>query len=239
MAFGGAGPLHANALAKLMGSWPCIIPPAPGLLCALGDLSTDFRDEFARTFIRTFPSTSGEEVAKELEELGQAACDWLDGEGIPQDQQEVKFQVDVRYYRQGFEVPVDITAKELRTNGLTKLAEGFDDLHNRLYGFKLETVHELVNLRAIGLGRTKSLSANKIESGTEDASAAEIDRHKVYFEGEFLDTPIYDRAKLKAGNRIAGPAIVTEFDSTTVVLAGHYGRVDEQGCILIWPNENK
>lgn len=236
VAFGGAGPLHANALAKLMGSWPCIIPPAPGLLCARGDIATDFRDEFARTYIRTFNSTSGEEAAKELEELGQAAHDWLDGEGIPKDMQEVKFQVDVRYYRQGFEVPVDITIDELRTNGLTKLAEGFDDLHNRLYGFKLDTMHELVNLRAIGLGRTKGLTANKIEKGSEDPAGAEVDRQQVYFEGEFLDTPIYDRAKLKAGNRIKGPAIVTEFDSTTVVLAQHYGLVDDQGAILIWPN---
>ncbi len=239
VAFGGAGPLHANALSKLIGSWPCIIPPAPGLLCALGDLSTDFRDEFARTFIRTFNTTSGEEVAQALEELGQQARDWLEGEGIPTNMQEVRFQVDVRYYRQGFENPVDITANELRVNGLTKLAEGFDELHNQLYGFKLDTMHELVNLRAIGLGRTTPLNATKTEKGGEDASAAKVEAHKVYFEGEFLDTNIYDRAKLKAGNRIAGPAIVTEFDSTTVILAGHYGLVDEQGCILIWPNEHK
>jgi N-methylhydantoinase A len=239
VAFGGAGPLHANALAKLMGSWPCIIPPAPGLLCALGDLSTDFRDEFARTFIRTFNATDGGEVASELEQLGQQARDWLDGEGIPKDQQDVRYQVDVRYYRQGFEVPIDITVDELRMNGLSKLAESFDETHSRLYGFKLDTMHELVNLRAIGLGRTTPLGAKKIEQGSADPAEAEIDRHKVYFEGEFLDTPIYDRSKLKAGNEISGPAIVTELDSTTVILAGHYGQVDAQGAILIWPNEKK
>ncbi len=237
VAFGGAGPLHANALSKLMGSWPCIIPPAPGLLCALGDLSTDFRDEFARTFIRTFDSTTVDEVVAELTTLGERAQGWLDGEEVAREVQDIKYQVDVRYYRQGFELTVDVTLEQLHDQGFELLSSAFDETHNRLYGFKLDTMHEIVNVRAIGLGRTKPLSANKIEAGDEDASAALVEKSQVYFEGSFLETSIYDRAKLKAGNRIAGPAIVTEFDSTTVVLAGHYAKVDPSGAILIWPND--
>ncbi len=235
VAFGGAGPLHANALSKLMGSWPCIIPPAPGLLCALGDLSTNFRDEFARTFIRTFDATDKEEVVAELKTLGAKAQNWLDGEGVGKSDQVIKYQVDVRYYRQGFELTVDVTLDELGATGFKPLADGFDETHKRLYGFTLDTMHELVNLRAIAEGKTRPLTAVKIETGGEDAGAALTEKSQVYFEGNFLDTGIYDRAKLKAGNHIQGPAIITEFDSTTVVLAGHYATVDPSGAILIWP----
>ena len=237
VAFGGAGPLHANALSRLMGSWPCIIPPSPGLLCALGDLSTDFRDEFARTFIRTFDNTNAQAVVSELDKLGARAQKWLDGEGVKREAQEIKYQVDVRYYRQGFELTVDVTLDDLGKNGLAPLGENFDETHNRLYGFKLDTTHELVNLRAIGLGKTKPITATPLRKASRTRREALVEKSQVYFEGQFLETGIYDRAKLKAGNRIAGPAIVTEFDSTTVVLAGHYAAVDPSGAILIWPNE--
>ncbi len=239
VAFGGAGPLHANALSKLMGSWPCIIPPSPGLLCALGDLSTDFRDEFARTFIRTFENTSNVEVAAELEKLGQRAQTWLEDEEIKREEQEIKYQVDIRYYRQGFELTVEVLLDDLRRNGLEPLGASFDEVHNRLYGFKLDTAYELVNLRAIGLGKTRPLSTNRIENGNEDASEALLEKGQVYFEGSFLETSIYDRAKFKASNKINGPAILTEFDSTTVVLPGHYAIVDQSGAILIWPEDHK
>jgi N-methylhydantoinase A len=236
VAFGGAGPLHANYLSKLMGSWPCIIPPSPGLLCALGDLSTNFRDEFARTFIRTTDKVSVDDVVLVMEDLGKQAKNWLDGEGIAPDMQEVKYEIDLRYYRQGFELTVETSVAEIQEKGFKVLTDAFDDAHNRLYSFKLDTLHELVNVRAVGLGYTKSLSLPELEQGGEDASAAKYDTHKVYFDGDWLDTAIFERGKLKAGNKIQGPAIVTEMDSTTVILPGHYGEVDKVGSILIRPS---
>src|SRR5207244_6716659 len=89
VAYGGAGPLHANALAKLMGSFPVIVPPAPGLLCAIGDLVADFRDEFAQTYIRLIADASGFEVAEILDGLGEHARAWLEGEGIAPDAQRI------------------------------------------------------------------------------------------------------------------------------------------------------
>src|SRR5713101_1575479 len=78
VAFGGAGPMHANAVAKVMGSFPVLVPPAPGLLCATGDLVADFRGEFARTFIRTIDSVTGDETKAILEDLGREAGEWLE-----------------------------------------------------------------------------------------------------------------------------------------------------------------
>ena len=95
VAYGGAGPLHANAVAELMGSFPVIVPPAPGLLCAIGDLVADFRDEFAQTYIRLLADAAPEEVARILDDLGARADTWLDSEGIPDDTRTVTYTADM------------------------------------------------------------------------------------------------------------------------------------------------
>jgi N-methylhydantoinase A len=238
VAFGGAGPMHANAVARIMGSFPVVIPPAPGLLCATGDLVADFRDEFARTFIRTTDSVSGEEVRGILDELGAEASAWLEREGIPGSDQRLAFNVDMRYYRQGYEIPVEIDPSLLAGNGTTMLAERFNQIHEQFYGFRMEgSACEIVNLRAIGYGKVPEPHLPEDEPGTGDASEAVVDEHEVYFQGEWLPTRIYDRAKLRPGHRVEGPAIVTEFDSTTVILSGYAAEIDRYLNLIINPTE--
>ena len=238
VAFGGAGPMHANAVARVMGSFPVIVPPAPGLLCATGDLVADFRDEFARTFIRTIDSVSGDEVRDILEELGEEARTWLGREGIGEGEQRLAYNVDMRYYRQGYEIPVEIEPALLAGNGTTMLAERFNQLHEQFYGFQMEgTECEIVNLRAIGYGKVPEPHLPEGEPGGGDSSNAVVDEHEVYFHGEWLPTRIYDRGKLSPGHRVEGPAIVTEFDSTTVVLSGHAAEVDRYLNLVINPTE--
>ena len=237
VAYGGAGPLHANAVAKLMGSFPVIVPPAPGLLCAIGDLVADFRDEFAQTHIRLVGQASGAEVAGILDDLGARAQAWLDGEGIDESARRISYAADMRYHRQGYEIPVAIDPEEVRAAGLADLEERFNGLHEQLYGFRMPgTASEIVNLRAVGFG---AVPLPELRSGTAsgpDASGAVVDEHDVVFDGESVRTKIYDRAKLEPGATIAGPAIVTEFDSTTVVLPGHEATVDANYNILINPS---
>jgi len=237
VAFGGAGPMHANAVAKVMGSFPVIVPPAPGLLCATGDLVADFRGEFARTFIRTIDRTTGEELRAILDRLGTEAREWLEGEGIPESSQRVSYDVDMRYYRQGYEIPVEIDPALLAGDGTAMLAERFNQLHEQFYRFKMEeTACEIVNLRAIGYGTVpKPRLPESDERGEPDASHAVFDEHEVYFGGEWLPTKIYDRSQLVPGNRVDGPAIVTEFDSTTVVLSGYAAEVDRYLNLMINP----
>ena len=88
---------HANAVAKLMGSYPVIVPPSPGLLCAIGDLVADFRDEFAQTYIRLIAKASGGEVADILDDLGARAQEWLEGEGIDESARRISYVTDMRY----------------------------------------------------------------------------------------------------------------------------------------------
>jgi N-methylhydantoinase A len=238
VAYGGAGPLHANALASLMGSFPVIVPPAPGLLCAIGDLVADFRDEFAQTYIRLLADASGADVAEILDGLGTRANEWLEGEGIPADARRILYSADMRYHRQGYEIPVALDPDEVRSDGLADLEERFNGLHEQLYGFRMPgTACEIVNLRAVGYGSVPKPELPVGKARGADASGAVVDEHQVVFEGKRVPTKIYDRSKLEPGASLDGPAIVTEFDSTTVVLPGHRAEVDVNYNILITPNE--
>ena len=233
MAFGGAGPLHGNALAELLGSYPVIVPPAPGLLCALGDLSADFRDEFARTYIRTVDKVDQAEMVSILTELGQEATATLAGEQIPADRQQVRYFVDLRYYRQGYEMPIAVDAREFATDLIAGLAERFNATHERAYGFKLDSVVEIVNLRAVGIGKVTKIELPEAEPGPSDASTAHRGTTQIYRNGEWMPAQLYDRGKLVPGMAIKGPAIITELDSTTVVQPHHIATVDRFYNLLI------
>jgi len=106
--------MHANAVAEIMGSFPVIVPPAPGLLCALGDIVADFRDEFARTYIRVLDEADPADVSAILDELGGRAQQWLADEGIDPDKRSVTYTADMRYHGQGYEIPVSLTPEEVR-----------------------------------------------------------------------------------------------------------------------------
>jgi N-methylhydantoinase A len=238
VAYGGAGPLHANAVAELMGSFPVIVPPAPGLLCAIGDLVADFRDEFAQTYIRLLPEAAPEDVAGILDDLGGRADAWLESEGIDAGTRTITYTADMRYHGQGYEIPVAIDPQEIRTAGVGGLEERFNGLHEQLYGFRMHgTATEIVNLRAVGFGSVPKPDLPVGETGGEDAAGAVVDDNRVWFAGKQHATRVYDRARLAPGMRFAGPAIVTEFDSTTVVLPGYSASVDAQFNILITPND--
>ncbi|MCG8351574.1 MAG: hydantoinase/oxoprolinase family protein [Chloroflexales bacterium] len=233
MAFGGAGPLHGNALAELMGSYPVIVPPAPGLLCAMGDLSADFRDEFARTYIRTVDQIDHAEMADFLKELGDEAQAMLVAEQIPPERQEIRYSVDMRYYRQGYEIPIDVSPDEFQANGSVALAQRFNQTHERMYGFQLDSAVEVVNLRAVGIGRVTKIALPEAEPGSADPSVMHYGEQPIYRNGEWIAAQLYDRTKLKAGMQVEGPAIITELDSTTVVLPHHTATVDRYFNLLI------
>ncbi len=239
IAFGGAGPLHANALARLLGSWPAIIPPGPGVLCALGDATTAVRDEASRTFIRRFPDTSAKEVMKVLKGLAAEAAKALDQEKVPRAEQELRFQVDIRYHGQGLLLTIDVDMKNLEKKGLKAISEEFDRQHRQLFTFALNVDHELVNLRAVAQGKGIRVKRPVIATGDANPKAAAVGKQAAYMDKKDVSAIVYDRGKLRAGNRIRGPAIVMEMDSTTVILPGHSGTVDKYGNILIYPSGHR
>ena len=235
IAFGGAGPLHANALARLMSSWPVIIPPSPGVLCAYGDATTRLRNEASRTFIRRFSETSNEEIEAIFTELAERAAQVLDAESVPRADQSTQFEIDVRYQGQGLLIPVEVEMESFRNGGLNTVHQKFDEAHTQLFTFALPAEPEVVNLRAVVQGKATLVEAGTIERGDADPARAKIGTTTVFVDNSDQEATVYDRTKLLAGNRVMGPAIITEMDSTTLVLPGHVGEVDTYGNILINP----
>ncbi|CAG0945004.1 N-methylhydantoinase A [Gammaproteobacteria bacterium] len=235
MGFGGAGPLHANALGKLSSAWPVIIPQGPGVLCALGDATTSVRDEASRTFIRGFSQTSGKEISKIFRQLAANAAKALDQEGIPRAEQTQSYQVDIRYHGQGLLLTVDFDIAELEQRGLDVVGERFDEMHRHLFTFALPEEKEIVNLRAVAQGKATAVTALRLEKGGSDASAAVLGEHTMFVEGRDQKGKLYDRSRLKAGNVVKGPAVILQMDTTTLILPGHIGRVDDFSNILITP----
>ena len=231
MGFGGAGPLHANAMGKLMNSWPVIIPPSPGVLCAYGDATTRQRVETQRSFNEMVQNTTDEELTHYLDSLGAQVKQELETEGVAPGDIELLYEIDIRYAGQAFEIPLSVEPEGLSIKSLIKR---FDTEHERLFTFNLdETPHEIVNVRAVALGKSADVAPPTIEKGDADPSAAKTRDHQLYMDGKMQDAVIYDRALLKAGNRIAGPAIVTEMDSTTLVHSGCEALVDAHGNLII------
>jgi N-methylhydantoinase A len=233
MGFGGAGPLHVNAVAKLMGSWPAISPVSPGVLCALGDATTRMRTETARSWSRLAQDTKPEDLVAVLAEMAEQVTGELLSDGVPADEITTAFEVDVRYAGQAFEVPLTISADLLAAEGIAGILGRFDEEHKRLFTFNMDTPHEIVNLRAVALGRALDLPSPPIEKGNGDPSAAKLRDHTLWMDGREHAAVIYDRALLKAGDIIPGPAIVCEMDSTTLIESDCVGTVDHVGNILI------
>jgi N-methylhydantoinase A len=235
MGFGGAGPLHVNAVARLMGSYPAVSPVSPGVLCALGDATTRMRTETARSLSRRLSETSLKEVLSLLGEMEAQVRAELIAEGVAADDVETAFEIDVRYSGQAFEVPMTVTGGELAEGGLAGLTRRFDDEHRRLFTFNMDAEHELVNLRATALGAVIELPSRRLPEGDGDPAQAKIRDHSLWMDGARQAAVIYDRSRLDAGDVIPGPAIVVEMDSTTLIETRHQGTVDAHGNILITP----
>ncbi|MEM8693899.1 MAG: hydantoinase/oxoprolinase family protein [Pseudomonadota bacterium] len=233
--FGGAGPLHVNALAKLVQSWPAIVPPGPGVLCAYGDATTRLRNETSQTFVSRVSHTSDTEVRQMLETLRDTAGEALSAEGVLASDQETFYQIDIRYRGQGTSLPIDIAPADFAEVGLAGLGKRFDDEHAQLFTFALEAEHEIVGLRAVVQGPDAGRVGQTKAAGGADPGGAKVKSTRIFESGAWHEAGIYDRSKLKPGNRISGPAIVTEMDSTCVILPAHVGVVDSVGNILIWP----
>ncbi|MCX7639393.1 MAG: hydantoinase/oxoprolinase family protein [Pyrinomonadaceae bacterium] len=238
VAFGGAGPLHANYLARLCGSFPAIIPSMPGVLSALGFLHSDIRNEFSQTMIRKLHEIDLEEFSEIFRKLAEEAVEWLNSEKIPKERQKLDYQVDVRYYRQGYEFPIRVSPEQFATDeGRQKFVADFKEVHERNYGFNIDSDIEVVNLRVVGIGQVRKVELPRYREADYSVEEAKYETHSAWFDGQLVETPIYDRNKLRPGHEILGPAIITQKDSTTVILPGFLGKVDPYLNILIYPRD--
>jgi N-methylhydantoinase A len=188
--------------------------------------------------VRAFSATSDGELRGVLAELADSAAERLAAEGVPREAQTARYQVDLRYHGQGFEIPVELDAEVLAGGDvLTELGAAFDAEHKRLFSFLLGNEREVINLRVTVSGPRPEVAWRTLEEGTADPRQALLRETEVWMDGEYTEAAIYDRDKLLAGNVVAGPAIVVEMDSTTLVLPHHAATVHPSGSLLIRPLE--
>ncbi|MGH2362237.1 MAG: hydantoinase/oxoprolinase family protein, partial [bacterium] len=218
VALGGAGPLHANALSNLIGSWPAIIPPTPGVLSALGFLHSDIKTEFSQSVIRMLDRLDQKKIRQGFDDLRKQAEAWLDSERIPASKQRIEYQVDMRYYRQGYEFPIDVEPHWFDDErGIRKITELFKRVHYQNYSFNIDHEIELVNLRAVAIGVVP-----KVEARRHKPRSSRLSHHngkaRIYYRGQWTQAALYERSQLACGNVIPGPAVITQTDSTTLIL---------------------
>lgn len=233
--FGGAGPLHTNALSILLNSWPAVIPPGPGVLCAYGDASTLVQDEESVSVVNSMDDMSLASVVKHLDRLEKDVSKSLEKDGIPKEQQDIEFFADIRYAGQAFEITLSFNRTELERDGVSHLTDRFNAEHEQLFTFSLAKGHELVMLRAKVKARASEL--NIAFEGGSDLQSAKYGSSPIWYEGKEVEATLYDRLALPQGAQIEGPAIVTEMDSTSLILPGHVAVVDSIGNLLINPKQ--
>ena len=203
LAFGGAGPLHGCALAQSLGIGRVLIPIAPGALSALGILDADLRRELSRTVMLPPGSPSIDEAFTALESDARAAF------ASERTQLILHRSADLRYQGQGY---------ELRVNWSGNVVARFHQMHAQAYGYAdpARSV-EIVTLRIQAIARSPRPRVVRVRLGNPEARHAIISNHRIFEDGRWRKARLYDRARLVAGNRIAGPAVITELSATTYV----------------------
>jgi len=224
IAFGGAGPLHAAELAAALGIPRVLVPLSPGVLSALGMATADTVKDYSRAVLRRAGALSEGEFNRlfaEMEAQGRAE---LDAEGIAPRDVALRRALDLRYAGQSYEISVeeDSSLAEERA-----FVAQFHHLHAARYGHSHpDRAVEIVAARVRAMGRTRRIESVPQPAGDADASTAVVGRKAAWFEEQFVETMLYDRDRLRAGHRLSGPAIVFQFDATTVIPPGWAARVD-------------
>jgi N-methylhydantoinase A len=231
--FGGAGPVHGGQLATLAGIGTMLVPALPGVLSALGFLLADVKQVFTQTKVGLIGALDAESYNDELARLSEAAVSWLNREAVAESEQAVEVALDLRYKGQAYELPIAVSAP-LDDAAWQTVRDRFHAEHKRRYGFDQPFAGvEVVTLRVTAIGSLPKPRFQSLPVAGADATAARAGSAPVYFDGAWLDTPRYDRAKLGHGNLIAGPAIVVQRDCTTVIHPGQTARVDHLGNLIV------
>ncbi len=234
--FGGAGPLHAGELARELGIRTLAVPPGPGLLCALGLLVEDLRTDAVRTHLAPLDASALPALAARFDELERDALRWLDRERVPASRRRLERWLDLRYVGQNFELLVPVPDETWRDGDCAALHRRFFATHEQVYGFATEDEPvQVVNVRSVARGLADPPKLARLPRGGPDASAALVNRRGVHVSDEqgFVACAVYDRARLLAGHRISGPAVIEQFDATTFLPPGQEAIVDDLGFLVI------
>jgi len=241
VAFGGAGPTHAAAVARELSIPTVIVPPSPGVFSAWGMLMTDLRHDFAQTYIKLMSDIDVNTVNGIFRDLEVRVRELFKRENIPDENIVMTYEMDLRYYGQEHTLTVSTPSKLMHADK-EALNKSFDELHLRIYGHNApEEPKEVVSLKVIGTGKVRKPVLQTISRGGKTpVSESRLGERKVYMEdGKYQEFSVYQRNKLLAKNIIQGPAIIEEPTSTTVIENEQICSVDQYGNLIITLNHIK
>jgi N-methylhydantoinase A len=227
VAFGGAGPVHAAFVARDLGISRIVVPPYPGATSAFGLLLSNVRRDYVRSRLDRLDAVAPGEVEARLAELGRQATEELAREGFGPAERRCDFSLDLRYAGQGYELAVPLESGAFAANAVRA---AFDRMHEERFGHAAPNQPlELVSYRCQAIGLVPPPPQQRVGAlaGTPD-SRARLGMRRAWFDG-WMDSPVYDRERIGAGDRLAGPAIVEQYDSTIVVPPGFTMRCDASG----------
>ena len=238
IAEGGAGPLFAAQIALEVGTPHVLVPPYPGIAAAMGLLATDMVYEEVSTAYQRLSTLEGDVLESHFARLEEKVRRQLEEDGVPADRLVIQRIADCRYLGQGYELRVDAPSGAIDDGWAERIRSDFHDIHEREYSRRFDDSDiEIPNVRVRGIGLMPELSTPEVEHGGESPGAARRHEGTAWFrvDGELqqVHALYYDRAALKAGNRLDGPAIVNQYDTTTVIPPGLAAHVDRFGNIVI------
>jgi N-methylhydantoinase A len=239
MGFGGAGPLHATSLAEIIGAKDTISPLHPGITAAMGLLLTELQYEYTRSVLVVANKATAADFAAVnaiLADLKSEAKAQLVADGVPQDKQRFTAVAECRYVGQGFELRAAMPDGPLGPDNVQGVIRSFYDAHKQVYGHAFEDqLVEIITLRVVGASATETLKLPELPKGgrTNPSEALVYTRETVFDDGSALQTPRYARGQLLADDRVTGPAIVVQHNSTTIVPPGYVAHVLSHGDMRV------
>lgn len=236
VATGGAAPLHARMVANGLGITKILVPPRAGVASAVGILAAPIAIDMVRSYVTALDRVDWPTLAHLYTEMEQEAVALLEKMGVPADQVTVERSADMRYAGQGYEIPVPLEIREFGPYSEGILEQAFVRSYETLFERPIEGMRiEAVNWRVLASGPSPSVRMEALIEPTVSGPKAEKGRRAVFFPeaGTFLDTPVYDRQALRRGDRLVGPAVVEDVESTTIVGPGERLTVDDHFDLLI------
>lgn len=236
VAFGGAGPLHAAALAQHLGMRTIIVPKSPGVTSAAGVLNTDIKHEFVATRRVLLEQAALDTMSVTLAGFESDASRLLTADRKLWHRTSFVRTVDLRYRGQSHELRVVLPDGSFDEHMIKRTRQLFEEMHMRAYGYIADDDPiELINVRLTAIGHLPQFDLRKLEAGDGDIARAQKTSRPLWLPdaSEFVQTPVYDRYRLNAGDVIPGPALIEEMDSTTVVLPGYRASVHEQSHLIL------
>ncbi|MCA1646695.1 MAG: hydantoinase/oxoprolinase family protein [Chloroflexi bacterium] len=235
--FGGAGPVHACQIALDLGIPRLLVPPVPGATSALGLLMSNVKHDYLRSRLADIGELSPEDVTALFGELHAAGQRQLSQEGFGPHEQRFRYFLDMRYAGQGYENPVPLDGVRIAADDLPRYRTRFDDIHRMCHGHAAPGQPvEVVNYRVEAIGVVPRVALAKLGRASEDVQSARSGTRRAYFstasDGS-IDVPVYARDRLRAGHHFDGPAIVEQYDATTVVCPEQSVSVDDYGNLIV------